>query len=254
MIQLTEPKRPYQKVGHALRQMITNMNYIIGDKLPPEREIAETLNVSRALVREALIMLELENIIEVRKGSGIYVVALPYLRERAATDPCTLNAAGPFELLQARQLLESNIAEFAATQATPVDIANMRSALKRECDELNTGEGETGDREFHLAIAQATHNSILVELLKQSWAWRENNPMWLKLHTRITNKDYRKEWMTDHQVILASMIKKDPALAKEAMWQHLEHVKQRLLELSDVDDPNFDGYLFNSYPADLVRN
>ena len=46
------------------------------------------------------------------------------------------------------------------------------------------------------------------------------------------------------------MIKKDPAAAKEAMWQHLENVKQRLLELSDVDDPNFDGYLFNSYPVD----
>lgn len=254
MTQLTEPKRPYQEVGHALRQMITNMNYAIGDKMPPEREIAEMLDVSRAVVREALIMLELENLIEVRKGSGIYVVALPHMRESVATVPSVLNVAGPFELLQARQLLESNIAEFAATLVTPVDIASMRSALLRERDELKTGEDDTGDRQFHLAIAQATHNSMLVELLKQSWAWRENNPMWLKLHTRITNKDYRKEWMTDHQAILAAMIKKDPSAAKEAMWQHLENVKQRLLELSDVDDPYFDGYLFNSYPVGLVRN
>ncbi|HDS6401841.1 TPA: FCD domain-containing protein [Morganella morganii subsp. morganii] len=253
MTQFIESKRPYQEVGHALRQMITNMHYAVGDKLPPEREIAEMLSVSRTVVREALIMLELENLIEVRKGSGIYITDLPHQKD-GYTDNGSLNAAGPFELLQARQLLESNIAEFAATQATPVDIANMRSALQRERDELKTGEDETGDREFHLAIAQATHNSMLVELLKQSWAWRENNPMWLKLHTRITNKDYRKEWITDHQVILAAMIKKDPAAAKEAMWQHLENVKQRLLELSDVDDPNFDGYLFNSYPVDLVRN
>lgn len=253
MTQLTELKRPYQEVGYALRQMITNKNFAVGDKLPPEREIAEMLDVSRAVVREALIMLELENLIEVRKGSGIYIIALPH-QKNSMTDTVPLNAAGPFELLQARQLLESNIAEFAATQATPVDIANMRKALLCERDELETGEGATGDREFHLAIAQATHNSMLVEVLKQSWAWRENNPMWLKLHTHITNKDYQKDWMTDHQSILAAMIKKDPAAAKAAMWQHLEHVKQRLLELSDVDDPQFDGYLFNSYPVGLVRN
>ena len=254
MTLLTEPKRPYQEVGLALRQMITNMKYVIGERLPPERELAEMLDVSRSVVREALIMLELENLIEVRKGSGIYIVALPHQREITATVPGELNAAGPFELLQARQLLESNIAEFAATQATPLDIVNMRNALKRERDELKTGEDETGDREFHLAIAQATHNSMLVELLKESWAWRENNPMWLKLHTRIADREYRKEWITDHQAILAAMIKKDSAAAKEAMWQHLENVKQRLLELSDVDDPNFDGYLFNSYPVDLIRN
>ncbi|AJJ12314.1 bacterial regulatory s, gntR family protein [Yersinia rohdei] len=253
MTQLTEPKRPYQEVGHALRQMINRMNSAVGDKLPPEREIAQMLDVSRAVVREALIMLELEKLIEVRKGSGIYIIALPD-QKHSMDNADVQNAAGPFELLQARQLLESNIAEFAATQATPADIANMRRALSCERDELKTDEDETGDREFHLAIAQATHNSMLVELLKQSWAWRENNPMWLTLHTRITTKGYRKEWMTDHQLILAAMIKKDPAAAKAAMWQHLENVKQRLLALSDVDDPYFDGYLFNSYPVYLVRN
>lgn len=251
---MLDVKRPYQEVGHVLRRMIIEMNCSIGDRFPPEREIAERLNVSRAVVREALIMLEIEQLVEVRKGSGVYIVALPHHGESVETDPCILNAAGPFELLQARQLLESNIAEFAATQATPGDIASMRSALQRERDELKTGEDETGDREFHLAIALATHNSMLVELLKQSWAWRENNPMWLMLHTRITNKEFRKEWITDHQAILAAMIKKDPLAAKEAMWQHLEHVKQRLLELSDVDDPYFDGYLFNSYPIDFVKN
>lgn len=251
---MLDAKRPYQVVGHVLRQMIIEMNCSVGDRLPPEREIAERLNVSRAVVREALIMLEIEQLVEVRKGSGVYIVALPHQSESVTIDPSILNAAGPFELLQARQLLESNIAEFAATRATPGDIASMRSALQRGRDELQTGEDETGDREFHLAIAQATHNSMLVELLKQSWGWRENNPMWLMLHTRIINKDFRKEWITDHQAILAAMIKKDPAAAKQAMWQHLENVKQRLLELSDVDDPYFDGYLFDSYPIDLVKN
>ncbi|SFU91502.1 FCD domain-containing protein [Xenorhabdus koppenhoeferi] len=252
MMNIEDLKRPYQEVGHSLRQIIATEHYKIGDRLPPEREIADMLGVSRALIREAIIMLELENLIEVRKGygrnSGIYIINLP-----KAAETYVENAAGPFELLQARQLLESNIAEFAATQVTPIDIANMRQALEKEKNDLESGEDESGDREFHLAIAQATHNSMLVELLKQSWTWRENNPMWMKLHSRITNTDYRREWLNDHQAILAAMVKKDPVAAKQAMWQHLENVKQRLLELSDVDDPDFDGYLFESYPVGIGK-
>ncbi|MGL6019826.1 MAG: FCD domain-containing protein, partial [Gibbsiella quercinecans] len=76
----------------------------------------------------------------------------------------------------------------------------------------------------------------------------ENNPMWMQLHSRLINNDYRKEWLTDHKQILSALVKKDPAAAKLAMWQHLENVKNRLLEFSDVDDINFDGYLFESWP------
>ncbi len=244
-----EPKRPYQEVGLVLRNQLKDGHYQIGERLPPEREIAEKLGVSRTVVREALIMLELENLIEVRKGSGVYVVQLP---KANSVPQDTSNMVGPFEMLQARQLLESNIAEFAALQATPNDIVKMRQALELQQQGLegqNTGEEENGDREFHLAIAEATHNSVLVEFFRQIWHMREN-PMWHQLHVRITDTAYRKEWYRDHRAILAAMTKKDPVGAKQAMWQHLENVKQRLMELSDIDDPNFDGYLFQSYPID----
>lgn len=251
---ISEYKRPYQKVAHDLRQLIINRNYTTGSRLPPERELAEILDVSRMVVREALIMLELENLIEVRQGSGIYITNLPYqITNQQQQHVEHANSAGPFELLQARQLLESNIAEFAATQATPVDIINMRQALACQRNELASGEGDEGDKAFHLAIAHATHNSMVVELLKQSWSWRENNPMWIKLHTYVTNTTYRREWIKDHEAILAAMVKKDPIAAKQAMWQHLENVKQRLLELSDLDDPYFDGFLFDSYPVCFIE-
>lgn len=248
---MSEHKRPYQKVAHDLRQMIISRNYTTGSRLPPERELAEILDVSRMVVREALIMLELENLIEVRQGSGIYITE--QLANKTENHAESVSSAGPFELLQARQLLESNIAEFAATQATPIDISNMRHALEHQRNELASGEGDSGDKEFHLAIAEATHNSMVIELLKQSWSWRENNPMWIKLHTHVTSTTYRQEWIKDHEAILAAMVKKDPVAAKQAMWQHLENVKQRLLELSDLDDPYFDGYLFDSYPVCFVE-
>lgn len=240
-------QRPYQEIGVTLRDMIASNHYNTGQRLPSEREIAERLNVSRTTVREALIMLELEGLVEVRHGAGIFVIHQPVQQD----NPKTCQSAGPFELLQARQLLESNIAEFAAMQATGEDILNMRQALLLEEQELASDapdETENGDKQFHLAVAQATHNSMLVDLFKQSWQWRENNPLWTQLHSHIKNSRYRQEWLVDHRRILAALVKKDASAAKIAMWQHLENVKQRLLEFSNVDDLNFDGYLFDSWP------
>ncbi|EEI1055957.1 Uxu operon transcriptional regulator [Salmonella enterica subsp. enterica serovar Heidelberg] len=234
----TSQQRPYQEVGAMIRDLIVQTPYRPGERLPPEREIAERLNVTRTVVREALIMLDSADNNEM---------------EGADVNHC--NDAGPFELLQARQLLESNIAEFAALQATREDIIKMRQALQLEERELASsapGGSESGDMQFHLAIAEATHNSMLVELFRQSWQWRENNPMWLQLHSHLGDTLYRKEWLVDHKQILAALIKKDARAAKLAMWQHLENVKQRLLEFSNVDDIYFDGYLFESWPLDNV--
>ncbi|UPR50108.1 FCD domain-containing protein [Vibrio cyclitrophicus] len=240
-----EPKRPYQTLGLILRKELSDGLYPIGSRLPPERDIAERLSVSRAVVREAIIMLELEGLVEVKKGSGVYIVNLPTTSTVAQNED-----VGPFEMLQARQLLESSIAEFAATQATPADIEKMREALEIERHEIeNNVQNPVGDRMFHQCIAEATQNSVLVDILKESWERRESSPMWKTLHTHIEIQDYRKEWLDDHAAILLAMRRKNPIEAKQAMWQHLEHVKIRLLELSDFTDPNFDGYLFNSIPA-----
>ena len=126
-----------------------------------------------------------------------------------ASDQKADNNAGPFEILQARQLLESNIAEFAAQQATREDIIKMRRALQIQEEELEFDSHETGDMEFHLAIAEATHNSMLVDLFKQSWQWRVDNPMWNQLHTHLKDTRYRSEWLIDHKLILAALVKKE---------------------------------------------
>lgn len=249
-------QRPYQEVGAMIRDLIVHTPYRPGERLPPEREMAERLNVTRTIVREALIMLEIHGLVEVRRGAGIYVLDAPAEKRSEETDTRQCNDAGPFELLQARQLLESNIAEFAALQATREDIIKMRQALHLEEQELTSsapGSSENGDMQFHLAIAEATHNSMLVELFRQSWQWRENNPMWSQLHAHLDNSHYRQAWLGDHKQILAALVKKDARAAKLAMWQHLENVKQRLLEFSNVDDLDFDGYLFDSWPLDNIE-
>jgi GntR family transcriptional regulator, uxu operon transcriptional repressor len=246
-ISIVTPKRLYQEIGANLQHRIVSGAYKIGDRLPPERDIAEELNVSRSVVREAIIMLELQGLVEVRKGSGVYVVKLPTFQNDTTNigDHSPSSDVGPFELLQARQVLESQIASFTAHNVTKNDIFRLRQSLDRERESLNTGkEDYDGDRLFHLTIAEASQNSVLSDIILDLWRRREESSMWQQLHTRIANNNYRYQWLDDHEKILLALQKRDPKGARDAMWQHIENVKQTLFELSDVDDPEFDGYLF----------
>ena len=248
VLEMNKPGRLYQNIGLQLKEQIAAGNYCVGDRLPPEREIALQLGVSRAVIREALIMLELQELVEVRKGSGVYVInnVLMTDKDDRQSSPMTEDI-GPFEMLQARQLLESHIAQFAATQVTKGDIISLRQALELERQQLASNNlDDSGDELFHLAIAEATQNSVLSDTAKELWGRRKNSPMWAQLHSRISDLEYRKQWLKDHELILSALMKRDPGSAYKATWQHLENVKQTLLKLSDVDDPNFDGYLFDS--------
>lgn len=242
-------KRSYQEIGKALKAMLSSGNFPVGSRLPPERDIAAQFSVSRAVIREALIMLELENLVDVRKGSGVYVINLPDDVKQAPQQ--NSDDIGPFEMLQARQLLESNIAAFAATQLVKSDIAELRQALEQERSALESGQTNyDGDELFHTLIAKATQNSLLEDMVQDLWRRRRDSAMWQKLHTHISNQDYRRAWLSDHNKILQALQRRDPQGARQAMWQHLENVKQKLMELSDSDDPSFDGYLFEAVPVE----
>lgn len=242
-----QEKKQYQEIGQDLRQKIQQGHYAVGSRLPPERNIAENYGVSRTIVREALLMLELEGTVDIRQGSGVYVVRIP--AEGEEQDEELLNEIGPFEVLQARQLVESNIAAFAATMATKSDIENLRRTLEQEQRAIveNDTSGDN-DKLFHLLIAGATQNQMLLETTKHIWQRRENSPLWQQLHSHIATRGYRLKWLADHQNILAALRRRDVMGSYQAMWQHMENVKKTLMELSDVDAPEFDGYLFESVP------
>ncbi|MCX8601229.1 MULTISPECIES: GntR family transcriptional regulator [unclassified Gilliamella] len=247
--------RLYREIGNELKSLLKSGTYKIGDRLPPERDIAETFNVSRTVVREALIMLELENLVTVKKGSGVYVIGLPDDELSEKDKKLEEEDYGPFELLQARQLIESNIAAFAASQIVKSDIVELRAILEQERKILEQGilDDYSADEMFHIAIAKATKNSILEGLLNDLWQKRYASKMWDQLHSRITDHSYRKKWLYDHEKILQALQVKDAMAARHAMWQHLENVKQTLMTVSDSEDPNFDGYLFDSIPVTIVN-
>lgn len=157
-MEITEPRRLYQQLAADLKERIEQGVYLVGDKLPAERFIADEKNVSRTVVREAIIMLEVEGYVEVRKGSGIHVVSNQPRHQQAADNNMEFANYGPFELLQARQLIESNIAEFAATQVTKQDIMKLMAIQEQARGEQCFRDSEW-DLQFHIQVALATQKT-----------------------------------------------------------------------------------------------
>src|SRR5450755_2596095 len=147
-----EPRRLYRQIADQIRTLIRSGEFSAGSRLPPERDLARQLGVSRPSVREALIALEVEGLVDVRIGSGIYVLA----PGRNGKDEVQA-AAGPFELLKARWVIEGECAALAAKTAKKAQLAAIEEAFDAMQEEHRNGKPPlAADRVFHLRIAEAT--------------------------------------------------------------------------------------------------
>lgn len=210
--------RLYRVVAARIQDLIRDEKIQPGTRLPAERDLAAKLEVSRASLREALIVLELSGIVEVRGGSGVYV------SEQAAA-PAEVPEAGPgpFEVLAARRMIESEIAALAAKNATDSAIdAILRAVEEMERQHDDRASNEQADRNFHLAIARATGNTAMVGVI--DYLWSQRGSLWHKLKEHFQTEDLRKQTLTDHRNILTAIASHDPSGARAAMRAHLERV------------------------------
>jgi DNA-binding FadR family transcriptional regulator len=220
-----EPQRLYRQIAEQMRKGMLSGEFPVGTRLPAERELAIQLGVSRPSVREALIALEVEGWVEVRTGSGVYVL------ERGPRSPnATVPTAewGPLELIRARRVIEGETAALAATLAQPEHIAAMQQALLTMQDEAAQGKAPLdGDRDFHSAIVQASGNAVLVETIHGFWDARRGH-----LFTRLGGYfESPRSWrmaLKEHQAILAAIQAKDAAGARAAMHAHMDKSHHRL--------------------------
>jgi GntR family transcriptional repressor for pyruvate dehydrogenase complex len=157
--------RLYEQVVQRLREHIAASGLGAGDRLPPERELAERLGVSRASVKQAIVVLEVQGIVEVRHGGGTYL-----RRQQLDTEPVEELMARKRRLpdvLEAREALEVKLAELAATRRTDADLAEIDAALADMRGEVDAGElGTGGDRRFHQAVTAAARNPLLAEFMR----------------------------------------------------------------------------------------
>ncbi|WP_206244361.1 FadR/GntR family transcriptional regulator [Novosphingobium terrae] len=215
--------RLYQDLARKLIAELADGHFAIGDRLPAERELAQTYNVSRPTVREAVIALEVQGLVEVRVGSGAYVRRLP-----GQDDAPGFNITA-FELTEARLLFEGEAAALAATQITAEELAELEELVKAiDLENTIPGGSEKADRAFHLAIARATRNAAILEAVERLWTLRATSPESALLHekARVANI---KPVVDEHTAVLLALRARDPVAARTAMHSHLTAVLESLL-------------------------
>ena len=218
-----EPRRLYRQIADQIRALIGKGEVAPGARLPAERDLARQLGVSRPSLREALIALEVEGLLDVRVGSGIYV-SQPGERARAAEID---GASGPFEVIRARWMIEGECAALAARQGTGAQLRAIRNAHANLLREAKRHHNPLdADRAFHVAIAQASGNSALELVVQTLWDQRVG-PLYRALETKLEYPAMAAETTGEHEAVLAAIVERDPAAARTAMRRHMDMTKKR---------------------------
>ncbi|NKF24050.1 FadR/GntR family transcriptional regulator [Solimonas marina] len=242
-IQAIQNRRLYQQIADQLLEAIERGEYRPGSTLPPERELAKLLNVSRTSVREALLALEIRGAVRVRVGSGVEVLA-PSPDTGGATPaavgtdigwepdpeldaelgpPVTLDIP-PFALLEARALVEPEAAALAAGNASDAQLAAIRAAYEHNVRDNREGsKTHPGDRLFHIRIAEASGNPAYHALLRHLLGHRYSE-MFRRMQALYTPDDMPHRSEREHQAILDALEARDAARARKAMRAHLDSV------------------------------
>ena len=225
-LEAVESPRLYRQIADQLRHLIDRREYPAGGRLPPERELAEKLGVSRPSVREALIALEVEGRVRIRMGSGVYVV------DRPAGHPALAALAdeapeGPFEVLKARELIESAVCAKAGSTAGPDDVAGLDEILARMGHPGLAGDDLIAlDRSFHVAIASILGNAVLARFVGMLFDQRIN-PYFRQLASHFENADSWREAVEEHREIRDAIAAGQGEAAQAAMRSHLQRSQER---------------------------
>lgn len=223
MLHPVEPRRLYRQIADQIRSLIGNGTVSPGARLPAERDLARQLGVSRPSLREALIALEVEGLLDVRVGSGIYV-STPGRPRRGAE---LADASGPFEVIQARRLIEGECAALAARDATPAQLRALRRAHDHMKKEARRDRNPLhADRAFHVAIAQATGNSALELVVQTLWDQRVG-PFYRALESKLEYPLMAGDTIDEHDAVLAAIGAGKPAAARTAMRRHMDMTRRR---------------------------
>lgn len=224
-LQAIEPQRLYQRVAEQLAELIRDGEFDEGRRLPAERELAKMLGVSRPVVREAMVALEIAGLVEVRTGSGTHVTIVPpdadVEAEPARSQEEPPDLAG---LFQARSLIEGETAALAAETvdsralgAIEAAALALRAAMRAE------REHREADHAFHAAVAAATGNPVLSRVVEELWR-DTNRPSPRKTSRRAPER--LAEALAEHQAILDAVRSRDPEAARRAMRAHIAAVER----------------------------
>ncbi|MDF7776373.1 FadR/GntR family transcriptional regulator [Sphingomonas sp. AOB5] len=222
---MTGTQKLYQRVADSIASQIAGGRYLPGSRLPPERDLACEFDVSRPTIREAMIALEIRGLVGARRGSGIYVNAT---MPDSFPPPPELDV-GAFELIEARTLFESEAAALAATAISPEQLSDLRALLDEMDRSDEIGQALDADKRFHVAVAEATGNTLIVSIVEMLWAVRQQSRLCEHMFARARDGGVTPR-VNEHQAIVDALAARDPQQAREATRCHLKRVTDDLLE------------------------
>ena len=229
-LQAVAKTKLHEQIVDQVQLLIENGRLKHGDQLPPERELAGIFKVSRHTVREAIRILEQKNILKSRPGSGTYIIledessVVEFLAKAIFKEKNTLA-----EIFQFRELLEPQIAGLAAKNATPKDISILEEILEKQKKELgNLNVSKALDEKFHLALAKATGNSVLLQVSELF------GHILLQSRHEHSQSPYRNKLsIQGHKKILDAIKSGDSKASNELMAGHLQAIRKLVIP-SDV--------------------
>ena len=214
-----------------IRDLIKEGKLKPGDRLPPEQVLAEQFGTSRPSVREALSALEILGITERQVGRGNFIKTnglLPALYEHEIGE---LEEESPFELLEARKIIEVEIADLASQKSSQEDIRSIETTL----NEMRSAIGNIPrmmeiDREFHINIAKAAHNNYLFSIMLNMNDFLKER-LWVNMKEKTWNlPGYPQKYLNEHTEILDAIKNKDHKAARKAVYGHLSGVEADMLK------------------------
>ncbi|MFQ5622965.1 MAG: FadR/GntR family transcriptional regulator [Paracoccaceae bacterium] len=216
-------------IAAELRRKILRGELEPHDRLPPERELAESNNVSRGTVRGALNRLADEKLVEIRRGSGTYVI-----RSDARSGGFPFESARPLELIDARFALEPHICRLVVLHGRRADFEDLERLLERmesaEDDPVVFGEV---DSDFHRRLAEATGNTLLTWLVRQVNSVRAQKE-WMRMRQLTLEKGIIARYNAQHRQIVNAIRSREPERAAALMKAHLETARLSLTRAAET--------------------
>ncbi|MDF2924914.1 MAG: GntR family transcriptional regulator [Paenibacillaceae bacterium] len=227
-----QSKKIYELVSEQIRGRIERGEVKPGERLESVEQLAKHFQVGRSTIREALSALRAMGLVDIRQGEGTFVTGIDLTRlANPIGDFVKLNKKEMLEFFEVRKIIEAGSASVAAAKRRPEHLEAMRAALQamHRATGADNNLGEAADADFHLAIAQATQNSVLVKMMNQ-----------IADTLRDTMKESRRLWLFsedsslerlhhEHTSIYSAIEEQNPMLAQQLMLAHLVKVENLLI-------------------------
>jgi len=224
----TKDRRLYNTVARSILESIDGGTYPAGSRLPAERNLAEQYKVSRVTIRQALIALQARGKVEIKTGSGAYVL------DGAEPGRGGFPHINAFEVTEARSLFESEVAALAALHISDEALDQLAAYIEQMASDNPDEEeaAEEADRNFHLTIASASGNSAARHIVESLWKMRSELPQVREVYEAVCLDDTSQRG-NEHMEIYVALKNRDPAAARVAMRKHFNRLLESMLDITE---------------------